>query len=217
MVKPCCGIDCTNIGKQKCGGCKLRDYCSKACQHTDWIRHKTFCKNFRKTTKETINEINVIKPKSRVIDGIKYKKKRGCFASTEGLLVCIQLLSQAEKVCKKYNIDSEVFMEWTNKRDQNTNEPVPIAFTTLNKNTQVTFFVELYEVYDIDVQSPTYTNNPNVVEIRMFGNTAANQICRAWKKVLDFVQLKKLENLLVERGIGDLARQKLKKVNKGKK
>jgi hypothetical protein len=44
VVVSCDTAGCSNTGKmQVCGGCKQRNYCSRACQQKDWAEHKKVC------------------------------------------------------------------------------------------------------------------------------------------------------------------------------
>lgn len=38
----CAGCGATD-GLRVCAGCRVRKYCGKKCQKTDWARHKTDC------------------------------------------------------------------------------------------------------------------------------------------------------------------------------
>eukprot|EP01062_Namystynia_karyoxenos_P028232 TRINITY_DN21429_c0_g2_i1.p1 TRINITY_DN21429_c0_g2~~TRINITY_DN21429_c0_g2_i1.p1 ORF type:complete len:1788 (+),score=322.23 TRINITY_DN21429_c0_g2_i1:119-5365(+) len=43
----CCNLGCTRPGSEVCGACTQAFYCSAACQHADWGRHKALCKLLR--------------------------------------------------------------------------------------------------------------------------------------------------------------------------
>ncbi len=38
---------CGEVATTKCGGCKLKPYCSKECQSKEWPEHKTTCQDER--------------------------------------------------------------------------------------------------------------------------------------------------------------------------
>ena len=43
---PLCSV-CTNVGKMRCGRCKVRRYCSSQCQNSDWPTHKLTCTDIK--------------------------------------------------------------------------------------------------------------------------------------------------------------------------
>jgi len=199
---PCGAVGCYNTGKhQKCGGCKLRSYCSKACQLSDWGRHKIACKRQQQFIKKALAGGAKVRS-SQVIDHVKYKR-RLLQMDPESIM---QFWIQTRDVCVKYKIDPDEFMAWINLKDQNANEPIPVYFKALSEAKQVTLFVDLYAVHDVDIHSQLYADHPQATEMRWCGNNRANMLSRVYFKVLSHSQLKQLDDIMMRDGISDYCR-----------
>ena len=197
MYVKCAGIGCVKKGNfKKCSSCKLIYYCSKTCQKASWPSHKRECRYQGNGNKKIL-----------CADGVK----RFRFTmTTDKDCVGLQMLDQVPRVCTKYNIDDpKALLDWMDETAVCTSSKPPIlkCFQALCNMKQIGLFVDLLEIFDVDMQSPKYSAHPRLAECTLFGNSVFNRITKASYKIFTSdAQKICLLRALYARGIGEWAR-----------